>query len=220
MSESEAERRRREADEEELRKREEKERKKAEVRKRLEEASRSKKTKKGFMTPERKKKLRLLLRKIAAEQLKKEQEKKAQERRRIIKERCGEPKSLDGVNEATLQALCKEFHKRIVSLEDVKYDLEFEVRQKDYQINELNVELNDLKGRFVKPILKKVQKYDTSKLQKLAKAAELDFRTNLKKVETNKFTLEEAEKEKPEWALGAKKSEGGEVVDGVDGGEE
>ncbi|KAG7168773.1 Troponin I-like 1 [Homarus americanus] len=73
-------------------------RRKAEVRKRLEEQS-LKKQKKGFMTPERKKKLRLLLRKKAAEELKKEQERKAAERRKIIDQRCGQPKNLDGANE-------------------------------------------------------------------------------------------------------------------------
>uniref|UniRef100_T1JM14 Troponin I n=1 Tax=Strigamia maritima TaxID=126957 RepID=T1JM14_STRMM len=89
---------------EERKKREEKERKKAEVRKRLEESAKAKKPKKGgFMTPERKKKLRVLLRKMAAEQLKAEQEKRAQERRKIIKERCGNPKAIDGANEGKYQ---------------------------------------------------------------------------------------------------------------------
>ena len=84
--------------------------------------------KKGFMTPERKKKLRvstilrftindpgfysgtrnksnfklifqLLLRKKAAEELKKEQERKSAERRKVIDERCGSKKSLDGLGE-------------------------------------------------------------------------------------------------------------------------
>ncbi|CAG0920122.1 unnamed protein product [Notodromas monacha] len=130
--------------------------KKAEVRKRLEEASKAKqKAKKGFMTPERKKKLRLLLRKKAAEELKKEQERKAQERRRIIEERCGHAKNLDGANEGNktnqlcfvyqkkktniiitledLKDFCKQYHKRITSLEGDKFDLEYEVRKKDFE---------------------------------------------------------------------------------------
>merc|ERR1712180_459610 len=88
--------------------------KKAEVRARLEAQAAGKKAKKGFMTPERKKKLRMLLRKKAAEELKKEQERKAQERRRIIDERCGAAKNLDGANEAELQTILREFHKRII----------------------------------------------------------------------------------------------------------
>lgn len=209
MSESDAERKKREAEEEERRKKEEKERKKAEVRKRLEEAAKSKKAKKGFMTPERKKKLRLLLRKKAADELKKEQERKAGERRRVINERCGNPKAIDGANEATVIHVLREYHARMNKLEDIKYDLEFAVRQKDYEINELNIQVNDLRGKFVKPALRKVSKYDQkfAKLQKATRSTEHDFRANLKNVQSSKFKIEEEDKEtydkkkeKPDWA--------------------
>merc|ERR1712183_827206 len=133
--------------------------KKAEVRKRLEEQS-AKKAKKGFMTPERKKKLRLLLRKKAAEELKKEQERKAAERRKIIDERCGQPKNLEGANEDLLKEICKEYHERLFLCESQKWDLEYEVRRRDYEINELNIQVNDLRGKFIKPTLKKVSKYE------------------------------------------------------------
>merc|ERR1711874_516612 len=152
------------------------ERKKAEVRARLEAQAAGKKAKKGFMTPERKKKLRLLLRKKAAEELKKEQERKAAERRKVIDERCGLPKDIDNASEEKLKAICAEYHKRAVGLESIKYDLEHEVVIKDYEINELNIAVNDLRGKFIKPTLKKVSKYENkfAKLQK--KAAEFNFR--------------------------------------------
>ncbi|XP_054164966.1 troponin I-like [Oppia nitens] len=192
---------------EEKRKAEDKERKKAEVRARLEEAARAKKGKKGFMTPERKKKLRQLLRKKAAEELKREQERKAEERRKIISQRTGERKTTDGANESQLRDICKEYHKRINKLEELKYDLEYEVRQKDFVVNELSIEVNDMRGKFVKPSLKKVSKYD-QKLEKMAKVAakaETDFRNNLKRVQSQKFTIGDDEKQvRPEWALGAK----------------
>ncbi|KAG5684127.1 hypothetical protein PVAND_013370 [Polypedilum vanderplanki] len=177
------------------------ERKRAEVRKRMEEASKAKKAKKGFMTPERKKKLRLLLRKKAAEELKKEQERKAAERRRIIEERCGKPKNLESANEDSLASICNDYHKRIERLEDEKYDLEYIVKGKDYQISDLNAQVNDLRGKFVKPTLKKVSKYENkfAKLQK--KAAEFNFRNQLKVVKKKEFTLEEEDKEKkPDWS--------------------
>jgi len=197
--------------EEEKRKMEEKERKKAEVRKRLEEASRAKKAptgKGGFMTPDRKKKLRTLLRKKAADELKKEQERKAGERRKIIAERCGTAKNFDGANEATLQQSLKEFHRRILDLEDKKYDLEYEVRQKDFLINELNIQVNDLRGKFVKPCLKKVSKFDKLKIA-APKQTDVDFRAGLKQVKKDFTELTEPAKplEKPEWALGGKKPE-------------
>ncbi|XP_059616942.1 troponin I isoform X3 [Phlebotomus argentipes] len=179
------------------------ERKRAEVRKRMEEASKAKKAKKGFMTPERKKKLRLLLRKKAAEELKKEQERKAAERRRIIEERCGRPKDLDNASEEVLTKECRLYHERINRLEEQKYDYEYEVSRKDMEISELNAQVNDLRGKFVKPTLKKVSKYENkfAKLQK--KAAEFNFRNQLKVVKKKEFTLEEEEKEKkPDWSKG------------------
>uniref|UniRef100_A0A1Y1MS30 Troponin I n=1 Tax=Photinus pyralis TaxID=7054 RepID=A0A1Y1MS30_PHOPY len=191
-------------EEEKKKKQAEIERKRAEVRARMEEASKAKKAKKGFMTPERKKKLRLLLRKKAAEELKKEQERKSAERRRIIEERCGKPKPVDDANEASVKSLCESYHKRISDLEHKKYDIEKEVEFRDLQINDLNSQVNDLRGKFIKPTLKKVSKYENkfAKLQK--KAAEFNFRNQLKVVKKKEFTLEEEDKEtkqqeKAEW---------------------
>ncbi|XP_063224478.1 troponin I isoform X22 [Bacillus rossius redtenbacheri] len=179
-------------------------RKRAEVRKRLEEASKAKKAKKGFMTPERKKKLRLLLRKKAAEELKKEQERKAAERRRIIEERCGKPKNIEDANEANLKSIVRQYFDRVCLCESQKWDLEYEVKKKDFEISELNSQVNELRGKFMKPTLKKVSKYENkfAKLQK--KAAEFNFRNQLKVVKKKEFTLEEEDKEpkkseKAEW---------------------
>ncbi|CAL1685365.1 unnamed protein product [Lasius platythorax] len=188
-------------DEEKKRKQAETERKRAEVRARLEEASKAKKAKKGFMTPDRKKKLRLLLRKKAAEELKKEQERKAAERRRIIEERCGKAKNVDDANEVELKEICQMYHDRVYLCEGQKWDLEREVRKRDYEISDLNSQVNDLRGKFMKPTLKKVSKYENkfAKLQK--KAAEFNFRNQLKQVKKKEFTLEEEDKEKkPDWS--------------------
>merc|ERR1712130_634713 len=167
--------------------------KQAEVRARLEAQAAGKKAKKGFMTPERKKKLRLLLRKKAAEELKKEQERKAAERRKVIDERCGLPKDLENASEEKLRVICKDYYTRAVNLESLKYDLEHEVIIKDYEINELNIAVNDLRGKFIKPTLKKVSKYENkfAKLQK--KAAEFNFRNQLKTVKKKEFSMDEEE---------------------------
>ncbi|XP_047350279.1 troponin I isoform X9 [Vespa velutina] len=194
-------------DEEKKRKQAETDRKRAEVRARLEEASKAKKAKKGFMTPDRKKKLRLLLRKKAAEELKKEQERKAAERRRIIEERCGKPRNVDDANEAELQTICADYWQKVYALEGDKYDLERQIRMKQFEIADLNSQVNDLRGKFMKPTLKKVSKYENkfAKLQK--KAAEFNFRNQLKQVKKKEFTLEEEDKEnaskdkkKPDWS--------------------
>jgi len=202
------------ADDEAKRIQEEKDRKKAEVRARLEAAAQEKKGsgKKGFMTPARKKKLRTLLRKKAAEELKKEQERKAEERKRTITERCGPLKHGEGVNEAELMQICKEYQERVIKLESEKYDMEFDSRHKEYRINELNMVVNDMRGKFIKPTLKKVSKFEYGKFEKLmraAKKADNDFRVNLKSVgKSTQFKIDEDVKEaKPDWALGAKKEQ-------------
>merc|ERR1712168_1203994 len=167
------------------------EKKKADVRARLEAQAAGKKAKKGFMTPERKKKLRLLLRKKAAEELKKEQERKAEERRKVIGERCGLPKDIDNASEDDLVAMIKEFHGRVFKLEGDKWDLERGIKIRLLEINELNIAVNDLRGKFIKPTLKKVSKYENkfAKLQK--KAAEFNFRNQLKTVKKKEFELED-----------------------------
>merc|ERR1719493_575667 len=200
-----------EADMADAEKQKEIEKKKAEVRARLEAQAAGKKAKKGFMTPERKKKLRLLLRKKAAEELKKEQERKAAERRKVIDERCGQPKDLESASEDQLVAICKEYHSKVFKLEGDKWDLERGIKIRILEINELNIAVNDLRGKFIKPTLKKVSKYENkfAKLQK--KAAEFNFRNQLKTVKKKEFSMDEEEaaaKKKPDWALGSKDGEG------------
>ncbi|CAJ0601555.1 unnamed protein product [Cylicocyclus nassatus] len=189
-------------DEEEAKKIAERNRKKEEVRRRLEEASRAKKAKKGFLTPERKKKLRKLLMMKAAEDLKQQQMLKEQERQRILQERIIPLPDLDEASD--LESIYNQMRKRLIELESENYDISYTVRQKDFEINELTIAVNDLRGKFVKPTLKKVSKTD-SKFDKLKKkeAAKVDFRSNLKTVDKNQFAMKEEEnkeKAKADWA--------------------
>ncbi|KAL7077422.1 hypothetical protein ACQ4LE_002928 [Meloidogyne hapla] len=187
---------------EQKRKNDERERKKAEVRKRLEEAGRMKKAKKGFLTPERKKKLRKLLMMKAAEDLKKQQMLKEQERQSVLNERIVPLPDFDSSGEDELQRISKDFAESVIRLEREKYDLSYTVRQKDFEINELTIAVNDLRGKFVKPTLKKVSKTDSqfAKL-KTKEGQKVDFRNNLKTVEKKQFALEEKdEKIKVEWS--------------------
>ena len=134
-----------------------------------------------------------MLRKNAAEALKKEQEEKAKLRQEMIEKRCGKPKSREGMGESELRSLCQEYQNKICTIESDKYDLEKEVEFKDYQINELNIAVNDLRGKFIKPSLKKVSKYENkfAKLQK--KAGEFNLRSQLKNVKKKEFTMDQEE---------------------------
>merc|ERR1719310_614298 len=147
--------------------------------------------KKGFMTPERKKKLRTLLRKKAAEELKKEQERKAEERLRVIAERCGTKADLDNASTDELKKICQQYFDKWYSLEGEMFFLQREVILRDLQINELTISISDMKGKFIKPTLKKVSKYENkfAKLQEKAAKFAKFIKPTLKKVSKyeNKF---------------------------------
>ncbi|KAG9511025.1 Intraflagellar transport protein 88-like protein, partial [Fragariocoptes setiger] len=189
----------------EKKKREEREAKRAEVRARLEAASAKSQKKKGFMTPERKKKLRILLRKKAAEELKRQQEAKAAERRKVIAERCGQKENIEAMNELQLQSLCKQYHARIAQLESEKYDLEYNVQRSEFEIHDLSMKVNDMRGKFIKPPLRKVPQYEQKIERMLLNARkEIGFTVNLKAVKKDQFKVEDKDKDNkdqpPEWS--------------------
>merc|ERR1712112_248797 len=116
----------------------------------------------------------------------------------------------DNASEDDLVAICKEYHAKVFKLEGDKWDLERGIKIRLLEINELNIAVNDLRGKFIKPTLKKVSKYENkfAKLQK--KAAEFNFRNQLKTIKKKEFAMDEEEaagKKKPGWALGAKEGE-------------
>merc|ERR1712059_236621 len=132
--------------------------------------------KKGFMTPERKKKLRTLLRKKAAEELKR----KAEERLRVIAERCGTKADLDSASMDDLKKICQQYFDKWYSLEGEMFFLQREVILRDLQINELTISVSDMKGKFIKPTLKKVSKYENKFAKLQEKAAKFAFANQLK----------------------------------------
>ena len=153
------------------------------------------------MTPERKKKLRTLLRKKAAEELKKEQERKAAERQRVISERCGVKKDIENASDDELKKIVKEYFDKWFNLEGDSFFSRFwkkyriprnfnflgemfflqrEVILRDLQINELNMSVSDMKGKFIKPTLKKVSKYENKFAKLQEKAAKFAFANQLK----------------------------------------
>merc|ERR1712142_1392384 len=154
---------------------------KAEVRARMAAEAAQQKKKKGFMTPARKSKLRMLLRKKAAEELKKEEERKKEERRRIVGERCGEEKSLDQVPIEGLRDIVQEYYDHIMATESSKYDLELKLIYNDFVINDLTQAVTDLRGKFVKPTLKKVSKFEDKFAQLNKKASEFKLKAELSK---------------------------------------
>ncbi|VDI83886.1 Hypothetical predicted protein [Mytilus galloprovincialis] len=200
---------RRQREEEEQRKREEeerleRERQEAEEREReeaarqMEEQQKKKKGKRkglGGLSPEKKKMLKKLIMQKAAEDLRNEAKAKAEEKERYINERVG-PLSLEGKAEGDLVKLCKQLHQQLSKLEEEVYDWEVKIRKQDQEIITLTLKVNDSKGKFAKPVLKKVNKTE-SKFKKLTSKTskdKADFRDNLKSTGQSKFAIDEEEK--------------------------
>lgn len=177
---------------------EKKARKKADrERKRIEAREAAEKKKRFGLTPEKKRKLRLLIMKMATENLKGEQQRRLEARKNYIEQRLKPLDDLNSMSESDLKSLCQDLQKQLLTNEENRYDLEFKIRKQDYDINELTIKINDIKGKFVKPSLKKVSKTE-QKLNKMKKPKEDEPNfinmANLKQ-STNKFALKEEQEE-------------------------
>jgi len=95
-------------------------------------------------------------RKVAAEEAKKEADRKKAERNKVIQERIGEPRPLEGLEDETLREILNQYYERVYSCESAKYDLERKTNFNDFEIGELKKQVMDLRGKFIKPTLKKV----------------------------------------------------------------
>ena len=173
-------------------------RKKADRERKRQEARDAAEKKKRFgLTPEKKRKLRLLIMKMATENLKGEQQRRLEARKNFIEQRLKPLEDLSSMSDAQLKSLCQDLHNQLKTNEESRYDLEFKIRKQDYDVNELTIKINDIKGKFVKPSLKKVSKTE-QKLNKIKKPKEDEPNfinmANLKQ-STNKFALREETKE-------------------------
>jgi len=156
----------------------------------------------GGLTPEKKRLLKQMIMAKAAEDLKKKQEEEAAAKMKMIEAKVA-PLKIDGMDKSQLESKVKELYKTVCALEEEKYDWEFKIRRQEYELNELSIKVNDIKGKFVKPVLKKVAKpaNKLAKFDKSALKAKMEFRDNLKSTGKDKYALEEEEvKEKPDWS--------------------
>merc|ERR1712221_33431 len=99
---------------------------------------------------------------------------KAEERLRVIAERCGTKADIDNASVDDLKKICQEYFDKWYKLEAEMFFL------RDPQINELTISVSDMKGKFIKPTLKKVSKYENKFAKLQEKAAKFAFANQLK----------------------------------------
>jgi len=86
-----------------------------------------------------------------------ERKKRMQEREKIIKERCGPQSDISQMDKAEIIRTCKLYHNHVSRLEEDLYDIDYGVAFNNMKINQLRLELDEMRGRFIKPTLKKVR---------------------------------------------------------------
>ncbi|XP_029952782.1 troponin I, fast skeletal muscle-like [Salarias fasciatus] len=145
------------------------------------------------MSSSRKHQLKSLMLSIAKGLLEEEERERERDRARYMAENCPAPSMPRTMQD--LQDLCKEIHKKIDVIDEERYDLALKVSKSDKEIEDLKIKVQDLMGKFKKPVLKKVRMSADAMLKALLGSkhtVNLDLRANLKQV---KKEVKEEDKE-------------------------
>lgn len=185
--------RREEVAQERQRKQQEKERQEAEASKKQRKPG-QKRRGLGGLSKEKKRMLKQLIMQKAAEIMKAERKKEQEKRDEYVRGKIG-TLSLEGLSESDLRAKVSKLHEQLRQLEGEKYDWEEKLRRQDFEIIEMTVKANDNKGKFVKPVLKKVSKTEShmARFEKKEGSGHSlsSFRNQLKSTGHSKYALEE-----------------------------
>uniref|UniRef100_A0A8D3A197 Uncharacterized protein n=1 Tax=Scophthalmus maximus TaxID=52904 RepID=A0A8D3A197_SCOMX len=98
-----------------------------------------------------------------------------------------------------LQDLCRKLHKQIDLVDEERYDMELKATKSKKEVDDLKLMVQDLKGKFKKPALKKVRMSADAMLAALLGSkhrVSTDLRANLKQV---KKEVKEEEKQTGDW---------------------
>ncbi|KAJ8343265.1 hypothetical protein SKAU_G00305940 [Synaphobranchus kaupii] len=145
------------------------------------------------MSSSRKQNLKSLMLSIAKGLLQAEATEAQEERRRYMEEHCP-PLSLPS-SLADLQELCKKIHQQIDVVDEQRYEMQSKVDKCTKEVEDLKIKVQDLKGKFKKPALRKVRMSADAMLKALLGSkhkVNMDLRANLKQV---KKEVKEEDKE-------------------------
>ncbi|XP_061741279.1 troponin I, slow skeletal muscle-like isoform X2 [Nerophis ophidion] len=101
---------------------------------------------------------------------------------------------INSMNLEELQRLCEDLHSKIHLVDEERYDIEAKVQHNTREIQDLNIKVLDLRGKFKRPSLRRVRVSADAILHSLLGSkhkVSLDLRANLKSVKK-----EDVEKEK------------------------
>ncbi|KAI5100600.1 troponin I, skeletal, fast 2a.4 [Silurus meridionalis] len=139
-----------------------------------------------------------LLLSIAAGLLEAEAKQLVEDKESYLNENCP-PLNLQSSTQE-LQDLCKKLQQNIDKIDEERYDLEAKVAKTNKEIEDMRIKVQDLKGKFKKPALRKVRMSADQMLQALLGSkhkVSLDLRANLKQVK--KEVKEESAEQVGDW---------------------
>ncbi|XP_058485549.1 troponin I, fast skeletal muscle-like [Solea solea] len=149
------------------------------------------------MSTSRRNHLKSLLLQIAETMLEEEAREAEKEKMMYMEENCSTLCVPGSIQE--LQDLCRGLHKQIDLVDEERYDVEIKVTKSNKEIDDLKLMVQDLKGKFKKPALKKVRMSAEAMLAALLGSkhkVSMDLRANLKQV---KKEVKEEEKQTGNW---------------------
>ncbi|XP_041644934.1 troponin I, fast skeletal muscle-like [Cheilinus undulatus] len=149
------------------------------------------------MTSSRRNQLKSLLLQIGEAMLEQEAREVEEEKNKYMEENCPSL-SIPGCMQE-LQELCRKLHKQIDLVDEERYDMDMKVNKSNKEIDDLKVMVQDLKGKFKKPALKKVRMSADAMLAALLGSkhkTSMDLRANLKQV---KKEVKEEEMKTGDW---------------------
>ncbi|XP_051236333.1 troponin I, fast skeletal muscle-like [Dicentrarchus labrax] len=149
------------------------------------------------MSSSRRNQLKSLLLQIGEMMLEEEAREAEKEKMMYMEENCP-ALSIPGCMQE-LQELCRKIHKQIDLVDDERYDMEIKATKSSKEVNDLKLMVQDLKGKFKKPALKKVRMSADDMLAALLGSKHkvaMDLRANLKQV---KKEVKEEEKQTGDW---------------------
>ncbi|XP_034390914.1 troponin I, fast skeletal muscle-like isoform X1 [Cyclopterus lumpus] len=145
------------------------------------------------MTSSRKHHLKSLMLSIAKGLLEEEDREQEEDRERYMAENCppvAMPRTMQ-----ELQELCREINQKIDAIDEERYDLDMKVNKSNKEIDDLKIKVQDLMGKFKKPVLRKVRMSADAMLKALLGSkhtVNMELRANLKQV---KKEVKEEDKE-------------------------
>jgi len=174
----EQERQAQEHDEEEHKRQEEEEKKKKEA---AAKQAAAPKKKLGGLSTLRRLDIKKQMMKKAQENLQQEAADRAAEKSKFIKDNLNQIDDIEYKDKDELVDLVKRLHEKLHKFESEKYDLQMVIRKNDLAIEDLKSRVNEARGKFVKPTLKKVVRTDKFADDKVAEKKGIDVQ--LKRVE-------------------------------------